>query len=243
MWKVFTCYLVDEITKPKSQIESYLCYLLIKHEEDQKLLYNFIALYLQWISNCTWISIFSNSNYVENQKRSICTVYHASHRITSMARKNAKCLWQTSNVKHSFVVWVWLFGLNMSKINLKQKDISIDFMSLNYDLIYGKFSKNNGKDFKELLWNKLIDRLNAVGPPVKDTVLWERVNSLLNCLVCILIQYVFNFLQSWSDFKTAAKSNIQEIRQNLFICTSKWTLGKLCKDVQLQIVWKNGSML
>lgn len=67
----------------------------------------------------------------------------------------------------------------MSKINLNQKEIIIDFMSTNYDLLYGKLSKNNGKEYKELLWNKLIDRLNEAGPPQKDVLLWKRVRLLI----------------------------------------------------------------
>lgn len=64
----------------------------------------------------------------------------------------------------------------MSKINNNQKGIFLDFMSSNYETIYGKFAKNNGKDLKEVLWMRLVEKLNGAGPPQKDVNAWKRVS-------------------------------------------------------------------
>lgn len=70
----------------------------------------------------------------------------------------------------------------MSRINNNQKEILIDFMSTNYSSLYGKFSKSNGKDLKDSLWTRLMERLNDAGPPSKDVALWKRVSFSI-CLL------------------------------------------------------------
>lgn len=64
----------------------------------------------------------------------------------------------------------------MSRINPKQKEIMVDFMATNYISLFGKFSGHNGKDMKELLWKRLMERLNEAGPPQKTIQLWKRVS-------------------------------------------------------------------
>lgn len=70
----------------------------------------------------------------------------------------------------------------MSRINVKQKEIMVDFMSTNYDSLYGKFSNSNGKEIKILLWTRLMERLNAAGPPQKPIDLWKRVSVSIRLL-------------------------------------------------------------
>lgn len=70
----------------------------------------------------------------------------------------------------------------MSRINAAQKEILVDFMSTNYESLYGKFSKNNGKELKDMLWARLMERLNEAGPPRKNADLWKRVSFLI-CLL------------------------------------------------------------
>lgn len=48
-------------------------------------------------------------------------------------------------------------------------------MTKNYLSLYGKFSKDCGKDFKEKLWNNLLERVNNVGP-YKTLDQWKRVS-------------------------------------------------------------------
>lgn len=68
----------------------------------------------------------------------------------------------------------------MAKINNKQKEVLIDFMSTNYDyIIYGKFAKQNRRELKEFLWKRLTDKMNEAGPPEKTAELWKRVSDLL----------------------------------------------------------------
>lgn len=80
----------------------------------------------------------------------------------------------------------------MSKISNKQKEIMVDFMATNYDSIYGKFSKSNGKDLKELLWKRLMERLNEAGPPVKSADLWKRVSLLMRLIFVHFFYRYFN---------------------------------------------------
>lgn len=68
----------------------------------------------------------------------------------------------------------------MSKINSKQKELLVDFMATNYISLFGKFSKNNGKELKNILWKRLADKLNAAGPPQKGVDLWKRVSKLFH---------------------------------------------------------------
>lgn len=49
-------------------------------------------------------------------------------------------------------------------------------MATNYISLFGKFSGHNGKDMKELLWKRLMERLNEAGPPQKTIQLWKRVS-------------------------------------------------------------------
>lgn len=63
----------------------------------------------------------------------------------------------------------------MSRININQKNILLDFMKTYYVQIYGKFSKNNGREFKDKLWNDLMTHLNETGPQ-KSVEQWKRVS-------------------------------------------------------------------
>lgn len=105
----------------------------------------------------------------------------------------------------------------MSRINNKQKEILVDFMSTNYNTLYGKFAKRNGKDLKQLLWTRLMERLNEAGPPQKSVDLWKRVSvhiyysSSVNRLIVYIVLYT---IQSWSDFKMETKKKVQKIRQH-----------------------------
>lgn len=74
----------------------------------------------------------------------------------------------------------------MSRINSAQKEIMVDFMSTNYASLYGKFSKDNGKDLKNMLWMRLMERLNEAGPPKKSSDLWKRVSDSICLLFAIL---------------------------------------------------------
>lgn len=60
----------------------------------------------------------------------------------------------------------------------------VDFMSTNYVSLYGKFSKSNGKELKDLLWTRLMERLNEAGPPQKSADLWKRVSYYFEFLSC-----------------------------------------------------------
>lgn len=80
----------------------------------------------------------------------------------------------------------------MSRINNTQKEILVDFMSTNYVSLYGKFSKSNGKDLKEILWTRLMVRLNEAGPPQKTAELWKRVSFFyIVALNLYLTKYFF----------------------------------------------------
>lgn len=79
----------------------------------------------------------------------------------------------------------------MSRINQNQKDILLEFMAKNYLSLYGKFSKDCGKDFKEKLWNNLLERVNNVGPH-KTLDQWKRVSFFFITLNinCVLIKHL-----------------------------------------------------
>lgn len=48
-------------------------------------------------------------------------------------------------------------------------------MSMNYNILFGKFSNSQGKGVKTRKWNELVELLNANGPPIKDVDRWKRV--------------------------------------------------------------------
>lgn len=64
----------------------------------------------------------------------------------------------------------------MSKVTQRQKDLLADLMSENYLILFGKFSGGDGKSVKSRKWIEITDRLNAIGPPSKDSVKWKRVS-------------------------------------------------------------------
>lgn len=51
----------------------------------------------------------------------------------------------------------------------------IDFMSINYDILYGKHQSSKGPHLKKNKWIELSEICNQLGPPHKDVNGWQRV--------------------------------------------------------------------
>lgn len=61
------------------------------------------------------------------------------------------------------------------KINENQKEFLVEFMSSNYDFLFGKFANSCGKNSKDDKWDTLTLKLNELGPPTKDLSSWKKV--------------------------------------------------------------------
>lgn len=63
----------------------------------------------------------------------------------------------------------------MSRITTEQKNIFLDFMTVNQEKLFGRFPSESGKNLKNKLWDELMNLLNDAGPPKKDVEQWKRV--------------------------------------------------------------------
>lgn len=81
-------------------------------------------------------------------------------------------------------------------IQLKQKEMMINFMEDNYQLLFGKFSNESGRSNKDEKWKLLCVLLNDAGPPTKSIDKWKRVNIffvIFLSVFCLINTFDFEF--------------------------------------------------
>lgn len=83
-------------------------------------------------------------------------------------------------------------GDNSKKLNTEQKNTLVDFMQVNYVLLFGKFGNSDGKVLKEKKWQEIVDELNKLGPQ-KDVDKWKK---------------------TWLGLKNEVKKKYKQKRQN-----------------------------
>lgn len=90
------------------------------------------------------------------------------------------------DTKQSFAQRFYIFENNKSKnmsesvkkVNSRQKEALVDFMTVNYTYLFGKFGSSEGKASKGDKWKDLVENLNDLGPPKKDIEKWKKVSFI-----------------------------------------------------------------
>lgn len=107
-----------------------------------------------------------------------------------------------------------VFAYRNKQTTPKQFENIVDFMVEHPEMAQGYFKTIAARQKTKHLWEQLVIRLNAEGPPVKDVGGWKKVRNTNLSVICK--RRVHNcILQVWADYKMHIKAKLRKEKLNI----------------------------